>query len=92
MKRLDAIGDALAVAFTLLQTDEILQIVSIIGTIISIVISIAFTLWQWWKKAKEDGKIDTSELKDGINIVKDGVEKITETASKLNDKKKGDSK
>ena len=80
------IGTTLSCVGTAMQTNEILQAISIIIAIIGGLITFIFTpLANWFKKAKKDGKIDTEELKDGINIIVDGSEKIKEEI----DKKKG---
>jgi len=81
-----SIGTALSAIGAGLQTNEILQTISIIITIIGGLITfIIMPFVNWYKSAKKDGKIDTEELKDGINIIVDGSEKIKEEI----DKKKG---
>ena len=81
-----SIGTALSFVGTAMQTNEILQTISIIITIIGGLITfIIMPLVNWYKSAKKDGKIDTEELKDGISIIVDGSEKIKEEI----DKKKG---
>ena len=80
------IGTTLSVIGTATQTNEILQTISLIITIIGGLITfIIVPLINWYCRAKKDGKIDTEELKDGINIIVDGSEKIKEEI----DKKKG---
>ena len=81
-----SIGTTLSFVGTAMQTNEVLQTISIIITIIGGLITfIIMPLVNWYKSAKKDGKIDTKELKDGINIIVDGSEKIKEEL----DKKKG---
>ena len=80
------IGTTLSFIGTTMQTNEVLQTISIIITIIGGLITfIIMPLVNWYKSAKKDGKIGTEELKDGINIIVDGSEKIKEEI----DKKKG---
>ena len=80
------IGTALSAIGTGLQTNELLQTISLVITIIGGLITfIIVPLVNWFKNAKKDGKIDINEIKDGLNIVVDGSEIIKEEI----DKKKG---
>ena len=84
-----AIGTAISATGTAMQPNEVLQIISLVITIIGGLITTAFALWTWWKNAKKDGKIDEEEVKEAIDIVQDGAENIKQA---LDDKKKGDKK
>ena len=53
--------------FTALQTDEVLRYVQLVLTIIATLFSIAFTIYNWYKKAKKDGKITKDEVEDLID-------------------------
>ena len=80
------IGTTLSFVGTATQTNEILQIISMIITIIGGLITfIIMPLVNWYKSAKKDGKKSAKELQNGINIIVDGSEKIKEEL----DKKKG---
>ena len=77
------IGTTLSAIGTATQTNEILQTISLIITIIGGLITfIIVPLINWYCRAKKDGKIDREELKDGINIIVDGSEKIKEELDK----------
>lgn len=72
---------------TALQTSEVLQIISMVITILGGIVSlIVLPLLNWWKNAKKDGKIDEDEIKEGIEIVNNGVNTIKDNL----DKKEGD--
>ena len=73
-------GTAFGTILTAIQTNPIFQYISFGLTILATIISIAFTLWKWWKKASEDGKITKEEIEDLTDDISDV----------LNDKKKGD--
>lgn len=62
--------------FTATQTKEILQIISFILTIISVIIVILRNLIDWYIGAKKDGKITAEEVKKGTDIIIDGVQKV----------------
>lgn len=75
---------------TALQTQETLQIISLIITCVGALISmIIIPIITWYKNAKKDGKIDKKEVKEAIDIIQNGIEGIKEN---LNDKKEGDKK
>ena len=72
-----SIGTALSAVGTGLQTNEVLQTISLVITIIGGLITfIIVPLVNWYKNAKKDGKIDKDELKDVVNIVVEGSEKL----------------
>ena len=71
------VGTGLGVIGTATQTNEILQTISLIVTIVGAIISmIIVPIISWWQKAKKDGKITTEEIHEGIDIISDGVEKL----------------
>ena len=85
-----SIGTLLSATGTALQPQEILQIISLIITIIGAIISmIIIPLLTWYKNAKKDGKIDIDEVKEGAENLKEGLDGVKQT---LDDKKKGDKK
>lgn len=88
MKRYDFLTDAMAVVYTAVQTERIFQIISLVLTCISFALSIIFTVYQWYKKAKEDGKITKDELKELGEIAKDAITKGKDIADKIKDTKK----
>lgn len=77
------IGTSMSAIGTSFQTNEILQTISIVITIIGGIITIVMALLNWWNKAKKDGKIDKEEIKEGIDIVVDGVKTLED---KMKDK------
>ena len=68
-------ANIMSAIFTGLQTDEILQIVSLILTIVATIFSISFTIYNWYKRAKEDGKITPDEVNELIDDLKNKKEK-----------------
>ena len=62
---------------TALQTNEVLQIISAIITILGgIVTLIVLPILNWYHKAKQDGKITTDEIKEGVETLNDGLDKL----------------
>ena len=83
------IGTSVSATGTALQTNEVLQTISLIITILGGLITIVFALLGWYQKAKADGKIDKDEIEEAVDIIKEGTEDIKDA---LDDKKKGDKK
>lgn len=81
------VGTSVSAVGTGLQTNEILQAISLILTIIGTIITIIMALLNWWKKAKKDGKIDKEEIKDGIDIIMGGVKDIQDITEDKEEKK-----
>ena len=82
-----SIGTALGIIGTATQTEQVLRIVSLVITIIGALITyVALPLLAWYKKAKKDGKITADEVKEGVEIIKDGTEKVQDEVDKHNEK------
>lgn len=84
MKHLDFmswIGSVFGTIFTALQTEKIFQLVSLILTILATLVSIAFTVWKWYDKAKADGQITADEVKELSDSVKEHVEDLKDEIS-----------
>ena len=72
-----SIGTALSAIGTSLQTNDILETISLIITIIGGLITFIVTpLISWYNKSKNDNKIDTNEVQEAIKIITCGSEKI----------------
>lgn len=83
------IGTTLSAVGTALQVNEVLQTISLIITILGGFVSLVLIpLLNWYRNAKKDGKITSEELKEGAQIVSDGLKKTQETI----DEKKGGKK
>lgn len=91
-------GTAVGAVGAGLSVTELQAIISIIvtvaGFIISVFVPFIIKLVKWYKKAKEDGKIDKEEIDElgqivdqGSKEIKDGVESIKEVSQKEKEKK-----
>lgn len=69
-------GNGLGYVLTALQTNEVFQIIELVLSILLTCVLLAFRLWKWYKEAKKDGKIDSSEIQEGIDILEKGKEEI----------------
>ena len=78
-EHLDILGIGIQAILTAVQTDEVLRWVAFGCTIFSVILNIAYNIWRWWKKSKEDGKISMNEVDELVDIVKDGSDTLTNT-------------
>ena len=79
-----SVGTSLSAIGTALQINEILQIISMVITIVGGLITfVVLPLINWYKSAKSDGKITKEEISDGIKIAKDGIDKIKSDADEI---------
>lgn len=58
--------------------DKIIIICNLVITIISMLVSLVYTIWNWWKKAKKDGKI----TEDEVNELVDDIHQVTNDKNK----------
>ena len=65
--RIDFITEAVASVATVMQTDQYLRIISFALTCISVTLSVAFTVYKWYKASKADGQITTEELTELVD-------------------------
>lgn len=74
----DFLANALGVAMTAVQNNEIFQLVSLILTCISIIFSMIFTIWKWYHNATADGKIDKKEIDELMNEIDDKLNNLND--------------
>ena len=80
------VGASLSAVGTGMQTNELLQTISLILTILGTLITIIMALANWWKNAKKDGKITKDEINDAVDIIKDGVDGVKKVVNKNENK------
>ena len=86
---LGIVGTSTSAVGTALQTSEVLQIISLIITIIGGIISlIVIPLLTWYKNAKKDGKITVDEINEGAKTLQEGLEQLQNQVDE--NKKKGE--
>ena len=67
--RIDYVLDGIAVGLGVAQLNQVMQIIQLTLGILATIISIAFSLYKWWKKAKADGKITEEEINEAVDII-----------------------
>ena len=58
------------------QANELFQLIQLILTILTTIFILILKVISWYKKAKEDGKIDSKEVDELKEIIEEGKEKI----------------
>ena len=86
-KFLEVVGNGTQYVLTMAQTNEVFQLVELILSIATTLFILGINIYSWWKKAKKDGKITEEEVKEGVEIITNGVKEIQDH---LNNKKEGD--
>ena len=46
------------------QVNEMFQLIQVIAGVISALFAVAYTIYKWYNRAKQDGKITTQEIKE----------------------------
>lgn len=85
-KPINYIASTVACITTALQSNEIFSYVSLSLTILSIVVSLAFTIYRWYKVATDDGKIDKEEIDELMKNINEGVNELNDTVNKFDKK------
>ena len=73
------VGQYASVAF---QPNWIFQWIQLGLAIACSLVLLAYRLWKWWKEAKADGKITKDEIKEGLNIIGEGLEDVKDKLDK----------
>ena len=88
-EHLDILGIGLQAIFTAIQTDEVLRWISFGFTLVSVILTIAYNIWRWWRKSKEDGKISMKEVDELGEIIKDGSNSLKNITKEDNNDTRG---
>ena len=70
------LGNGVMYLISWAQVEQALRIASFVLSIFISILIIVSRIHDWWKKAKEDGKITKDEIKEGVTIITEGVEDI----------------
>lgn len=65
-----------------LSIDEIKSIILLVLGVISGLLAISLSVYKWYKEASKDGKITAEEIKEGVEILANGIEDIKENVGK----------
>lgn len=84
-----SIGTVLSAIGTAIQTEQTLRIIALVITILGAILTyIVMPLLNWFKKAKQDGKIDANEIKEGVDIIASGSNDVKDVIDEATEEKK----
>lgn len=66
-----------------IQTNAIFQYIELGIAILTSIVMLAYRIYHWVKEAKADGKITADEIKEGVEIIKDGVDELVDEIEQL---------
>lgn len=72
-------GNLFQYLITLAQTNQVFQYIQLGLAIATSIVLLVYRIWKWYREAKKDGKITGEEIKEGVDIIKDGVDNIIDT-------------
>lgn len=73
-----ATGVATCLTGSVSQTNETMQIINLVITCVVGVVTLAYTIYKWYKKAKSDGKITKEEVNELIEDVKEEINELND--------------
>ena len=82
-KLISLLSNVFVYILVFLQIEDGLKIVELCLAIVATVISIVFSIINWYKKSKQDGVITKDEIKEAIDIVVDGIKLTEEQANRV---------
>lgn len=85
-KPINYIASVVACITTAIQSNEIFSYVSLLLTILSIVVSLAFTIYRWYKVATTDGRIDNEEIDELMKNINEDVNEINDAVNNFDKK------
>lgn len=79
--------------FTILTSlgfEDIIRVILLVLGCVSALVSLAYNIYCWYKKAKKDGKIDKDEIKELNDVINKGIDDVkTLTDNNKEDKNNG---
>ena len=69
-------GNIVSYALSAVQQNEILQVISMVLSVLTSLVILAYNIWKWYRKAKQDGKISKEEMDELGDILQDGKDEI----------------
>ena len=64
-------GNVITYVLAAIQTNEVLQIIEFVMSVVLTLVILAYRVWQWWKEAKKDGKISEDEIDELGKIIEE---------------------
>lgn len=78
--------DSCGLVMSIVQTEHIFQIVQLVLSIFATLITTAYIIYKWYKRAKADGKITKNEVGELVTIVSDATDEVVDKIDNYNKK------
>ena len=70
---LEYLGAGTTWVLTALQTEKLLSYINLILAILTTLITLCYTIYKWYRKAKQDGKITEEEIEELKEQIKENL-------------------
>lgn len=79
----EGLVNACSYVLTATMTKEVFQIISLVVSIIGTLVIVFTKVFDWYTRAKEDGKITKEEIKEGVKSITPEIEKLKDEADEI---------
>jgi len=79
----EGLVNACSYVLTATMTKEVFQIISLVVSIIGTLVIVFTKVYDWYTRAKEDGKITKEEIKEGVKSITPEIEKLKDEADEI---------
>lgn len=70
--------DGCGLLMSIVQTEHVFQIIQLVLSIFATLITTAYIIYKWYKRAKADGKITKDELGELVTIINDTTDEVVD--------------
>lgn len=78
--------DSCGLLMSIVQTEHVFQIIQLVLSIFATIITTAYIIYKWYKKASADGKITKNEVGELVTIVSDATDEVVDKIDNYNKK------
>lgn len=71
-------ADGAGLLMSITQTEHVFQIIQLVLSILATLITTAYVIWKWYKRAHADGTITKDEVDEVFDIISDAKDEITD--------------
>ena len=68
-------GNVITYVLAAIQTNEVLQIIEFVMSVVLTLVILTYRVWHWWKEARKDGKISEDEIDELGKIIEETKDK-----------------
>ena len=75
-------GTAISAVLTATQAEDIFRYIQLSLTILVAIVTLVYTIYKWYKRAKQDGKITSDEVEDLVDDIKEIADDVKDNIDK----------